>query len=39
MKNYSALLKLEFPPLEPGGEAGRYRLRFRVVSAEESGSE
>ncbi len=39
MKTYSALLKLELSPLEPGGEAGRYRVGFRVVSAEESGSE
>jgi hypothetical protein len=31
MKNYSALLKLEFPPLQPGGESGRYSLRFSVL--------
>jgi hypothetical protein len=34
MKNFSALLRLEFPPLAPGGEAGRYVLRFMVLEAE-----
>ncbi|MGH7959908.1 MAG: hypothetical protein ACREH8_23235, partial [Opitutaceae bacterium] len=34
MKNYSALLKLRFPPLTPGGAAGEYRIRFEVREAE-----
>lgn len=33
-KQFSALLRLNFPPLIPGGEAGRDTLRFRVLSAE-----
>jgi hypothetical protein len=28
MKNFSALLRLEFPQLEPGGRPGVYSLRF-----------
>lgn len=34
MKNYSALLKLQFPPLAPGGAAGQYRLRMELRDAE-----
>jgi len=34
MKNYSALLKLRFPPLAPGGPAGEYRLRMELREAE-----
>ncbi|MGH9815208.1 MAG: beta-galactosidase, partial [Candidatus Acidiferrales bacterium] len=30
MKNYSALLKITFPPLTPGGAAGEYKLRFEA---------
>jgi len=30
MKQYSALLKLRFPPLEPGRGAGTYRIQFEV---------
>ncbi|MFY9530345.1 MAG: beta-galactosidase [Candidatus Acidiferrales bacterium] len=32
-KNFSALLCLEFPPLEPGGE-GSYTLRMRLLPTE-----
>jgi hypothetical protein len=31
MKNFSAFLKLQFAALEPGGEAGRYRVRYQVL--------
>jgi len=31
MKNFSALLKLQFPVLTPGGEVGRYNVRFQVL--------
>ncbi|HEX9760107.1 MAG TPA: beta-galactosidase [Candidatus Acidoferrales bacterium] len=31
MKNFSALLKVQFPALTPGGDAGDYRLRWRVL--------
>ncbi len=34
MKNFSALLKLQFPVLVPGGETGKYNMTFRVISAE-----
>jgi hypothetical protein len=34
MKNYSALLKLKFPPLIPGGAPGQYRLRMELREAE-----
>jgi hypothetical protein len=33
-KNYSVLLRLEFPTLEPGGAAGRYRVGFSVIPLE-----
>ena len=29
-KNYSVLLRLVFPPLDPGGAAGTYRIEFSV---------
>ncbi|MBI1750735.1 MAG: beta-galactosidase [Acidobacteria bacterium] len=31
MKNFSALLKLQFPALAPGGDEGRYNVQFRVL--------
>jgi hypothetical protein len=34
MKNYSALLKLTFPPLIPSGAPGQYRLRVELREAE-----
>ncbi|MCL5288631.1 MAG: beta-galactosidase [Acidobacteria bacterium] len=34
MKNFSALLKLQFPPLIPGGEPGKYNVQFHVLSAD-----
>jgi hypothetical protein len=34
MKNYSALLKLKFQPLTPGGAAGEYRLRIEAREAD-----
>ena len=34
MKNFSVFLKLQFPALEPGGDAGRYRLRYQILEAE-----
>jgi hypothetical protein len=34
MKNYSALLRLTFPPLIPGGAPGQYRLRMELREAE-----
>jgi hypothetical protein len=39
MKRFSALLKLQFPPLTPGGEPGEYSVRFRVVPAEEASAQ
>jgi hypothetical protein len=33
-KAFSALLKLQFPPLTPGGEAEKYSIRFHVLRAE-----
>jgi len=32
-KNYSALFRLEFTPLTPGGEAARYTLRIRAMES------
>jgi hypothetical protein len=34
MKNFSALLKLQFPALTPGGEFGKYAVQFHVVPAD-----
>jgi hypothetical protein len=34
MKNFSALLKLQFPTLSPGGSAGQYQVRFHVLPAD-----
>jgi hypothetical protein len=34
MKNFSALLKLQFPALSPGGEFGKYSVLFHVVPAD-----
>ncbi len=39
MKNFSALLNLQFPPLVPGGAAEEYSVRFRPFAAESPGSE
>ncbi|HEV2297842.1 MAG TPA: beta-galactosidase [Candidatus Acidoferrales bacterium] len=33
-KVYSALLKLQFPPLMPGGPAGNYSVHLRLLSAD-----
>ena len=35
MMRFSALLKLQFPPLIPGGEPAEYSIRFSVLPAEE----
>jgi Glycosyl hydrolases family 35 len=32
-RHFSALFQLQFPPLEPGGAAGRYSVRIRAVNA------
>ena len=32
-KKYSVLLRLEFPPLDPGGAVGRYRIELSVQEA------
>lgn len=32
-KNYSVLLRLEFPPLDPGGAVRTYRIEFSVKEA------
>ncbi len=32
-KYFSALFRLEFPPLVPGGDVGTYSMRIRVLSA------
>jgi hypothetical protein len=37
MKDFSALLRVQFPPLDParrGGEAGHYQVRYRLLPAE-----
>ena len=34
MKRFSALLKLRFPAICPGGEPGQNRLRYTVLPAE-----
>ena len=39
MKNFSALLNLQFPALSPGGAAGEYSVQFSPLSAETPGSE
>ena len=39
MKNFSALLELQFPTLQPGGAAGEYWVRYRVLSGERPGAE
>ncbi len=39
MKNFSALLSLQFPPLTPGGPPGEYTVRFRPLTLESPGSE
>jgi hypothetical protein len=36
MKNYSALLKLQFPALAPGGVHGEYSVRYVILPIEES---
>lgn len=33
-KQFAALLKLQFPPLEPGGEPGQYQVRYTVLPAD-----
>ena len=33
-KNFSALLKLWFPPLQAGGEPGEYQVRYTVLPVE-----
>jgi hypothetical protein len=33
-KNFSALLRLEFPPLTPGGAPGNYSVSFRILASE-----
>jgi hypothetical protein len=38
-KNFSALLRLEFPPLTPGGDPGIYSMSFRVLASEEKPAE
>jgi hypothetical protein len=39
MKQFSALLELQFPPLTPGGEPGEYSIRFDVLSVEEASAQ
>ncbi len=39
MKNFSALLELQFPALLPGGVVGEYSVRYRILSSERSGAE
>ena len=39
MKNFSALLSLQFPPLTPGGPPGEYTVRFSPLTLESPGSE
>jgi hypothetical protein len=39
MMRFSALLKLQFPPLIAGGETGEYSIRFNVLPAEEAGAQ
>jgi hypothetical protein len=39
MMQFSALLKLQFPPLTPGGEPGEYLIRFSVLPAEEASAQ
>ena len=34
MKRFSALLKLQFPAIGPGGEPGQNRLRYTMLPAE-----
>jgi len=34
MKHFSAFLKLQFPVLEPGGEAGNYHVVYRLLAPE-----
>jgi len=34
MKNFSALLKLQFPALAPGGEFGKYTVQFHLAPAD-----
>lgn len=34
MKNYSALLRLEFRPLQPGGAPARPRIEFTILAGE-----
>jgi Glycosyl hydrolases family 35 len=36
MKNYSALLKLQFPALSPGGTPGEYSVRYVILPIEET---
>jgi hypothetical protein len=39
MMRFSALLKLQFPPLTPGGGGGEYSIRFSVLPAEEESAQ
>ncbi len=39
MKRFSALLKLQFPSLAPGGEPGEYSIRLSVLPAEEASAQ
>ena len=39
MMRFSALLKLQFPPLIPGGEPAEYSIRFSVLPAEEGSAQ
>lgn len=34
IKNFSALLKLQFPALTPGGAVGKYHVQFHVLPAD-----
>lgn len=39
MKNFSALLNLQFPPLAAGGAPGQYSIRYLVLPPADSGAE
>jgi hypothetical protein len=32
-KNFSALFRLQFPPLTPGGDAAQYTIHIRALEA------
>ncbi|HEV8385482.1 MAG TPA: hypothetical protein VGQ11_11485, partial [Candidatus Acidoferrales bacterium] len=34
MRNFSALLRVQFPVLVPGGDAGKYNMKFQVIPTE-----